>query len=714
MSNFGLDGISQSVSKFWVVSSRNVVLQTTLDSSSNNSNINIPQGAFLLCSSLPSPTSKTGFIQVIFPYKGWISLTPEASSNQVQIRPFKSEKHKNSQEYIGNGIFRRYADSTKWTNQWPIGSGRTGALVGGEFGKELIPLSVADLFVKKRVKPDSDLYKLPRTIFKNARADQIRGNLDNVHKKMGQASLNVGDAHLEYAADLTFCYSATSFPNSALKNKDYETEVKDRDVRNQPFDGLDAVFPPCVLKKQVNTHHVSFLDTKVGVATSLFISDDNVLHRRRWFASASRDVLIGTMDCHALDGTSNTCLNMVMRLSRQSGWHSPAVTVSRHDTVAIESQQSKHSQSQQSKQSQSQSQYSVQGINLAFAPSRVSVNPHVHVCVAVVCHGSRGESWERGLKDTVVCQGGTGRAEVLVAIEKEDTGRVTPQAMANATMQRELLTRCWVKLDRVLKTGIFVLQERHARSFATKMSRTSLHLSSVSSDTTEAFMEGSFHLGRYLLLSSATRAVTNLQAAMSMRVGDLIQGSPNLFPSFPQWLGKNSSTGKARRLTNEIVVHTMLAIGQGFLGVRTDYIPFLRHILLQPLLSRGSDGVDEVVALLESYGLSKEDFSETLKDLQFIIEKDKILIDKFDLIDSKVKAALTREYNSMEHRSQALVDSQGSKKKRGAGGGTGGGEDDMGEEGTIEDLEAAKKHKKAQAKPKTTTTAAKNTKKKTK
>jgi len=30
--------------------------------------------------------------------------------------------------------------------------------------------------------------------------------------------------------------------------------------------------------------------------------------------------------------------------------------------------------------------------------------------------------------------------------------------------------------------------------------------------------------------------------------------------------------------------------------------------------------------VLEQYGLSRDDFSETLKDLQFILEKDKLLI----------------------------------------------------------------------------------------
>lgn len=48
---------------------------------------------------------------------------------------------------------------------------------------------------------------------------------------------------------------------------------------------------------------------------------------------------------------------------------------------------------------------------------------------------------------------------------------------------------------------------------------------------------------------------------------------------------------------------------------------------------------------LDHYGLSKEDFSDSMKDLQFVIEKDAVLKDHFDSVDSKVKAALTRLYN---------------------------------------------------------------------
>jgi replication factor C subunit 1 len=88
------------------------------------------------------------------------------------------------------------------------------------------------------------------------------------------------------------------------------------------------------------------------------------------------------------------------------------------------------------------------------------------------------------------------------------------------------------------------------------------------------------------------------QAAMSLRVGTTIEGFQG-FPSFPAWLGKYSTTTKSKRLTKELVLHTALSIGQGFIGIRLDYASYMRDALLKPLLSNESDAVTKVCNLLE-------------------------------------------------------------------------------------------------------------------
>ena len=61
-----------------------------------------------------------------------------------------------------------------------------------------------------------------------------------------------------------------------------------------------------------------------------------------------------------------------------------------------------------------------------------------------------------------------------------------------------------------------------------------------------------------------------------------------------QWLGKNSTAGRLRRLVQELVVHTAQSVDQSFTPLRLDYVPFLRQALLHPLQS-GGDGVDQVL-----------------------------------------------------------------------------------------------------------------------
>jgi replication factor C subunit 1 len=81
------------------------------------------------------------------------------------------------------------------------------------------------------------------------------------------------------------------------------------------------------------------------------------------------------------------------------------------------------------------------------------------------------------------------------------------------------------------------------------------------------------------------------------------------------------------------------------------------------LLKNADDAsVKEAIALMDEYGLNREDIAEKIE--LFAIGKG---YDSFEDLDSKQKAAFTREYNAGSHMSQALVQEQGgggSKRKR--------------------------------------------------
>ena len=96
--------------------------------------------------------------------------------------------------------------------------------------------------------------------------------------------------------------------------------------------------------------------------------------------------------------------------------------------------------------------------------------------------------------------------------------------------------------------------------------------------------------------------------------------------------------------------------------MRQTYLPVIRQHLLALLQS---EQTAEAIQMMDEYGLSREDVMEKLDE--FKINKDEKAFG--DIMDSKQKAAFTREYNSKKHMSQALVDEQGAgPKKRSKGG----------------------------------------------
>lgn len=95
---------------------------------------------------------------------------------------------------------------------------------------------------------------------------------------------------------------------------------------------------------------------------------------------------------------------------------------------------------------------------------------------------------------------------------------------------------------------------------------------------------------------------------------------------------------------------------------------YLRQILLNPLVLKGKDGVQDTIALLDHYGLTKDDFMETLREMQFTIENDKIFKDQYDFLDTQTKTMFTKQYNALNHMTQTNVQAlgpiKGSKGKK--------------------------------------------------
>ncbi|KAL2780136.1 replication factor C subunit 1 isoform 3 [Daubentonia madagascariensis] len=130
----------------------------------------------------------------------------------------------------------------------------------------------------------------------------------------------------------------------------------------------------------------------------------------------------------------------------------------------------------------------------------------------------------------------------------------------------------------------------------------------------------------------------------SVLPGELMRGYMTQFPTFPSWLGKHSSTGKHDRIVQDLALHMSLRTYSSKRTVNMDYLSHIRDALVQPLTSQGVEGVQDVVALMDTYYLMKEDF-ESIMEISSWGGKPS----PFSKLDPKVKAAFTRAYNKEAH-----------------------------------------------------------------
>ncbi|XP_077615057.1 replication factor C subunit 1 isoform X1 [Crocuta crocuta] len=130
----------------------------------------------------------------------------------------------------------------------------------------------------------------------------------------------------------------------------------------------------------------------------------------------------------------------------------------------------------------------------------------------------------------------------------------------------------------------------------------------------------------------------------SVLPGELMRGYMTQFPTFPSWLGKYSSAGKHDRIVQDLALHMGLRTYSSKRTVNMDYLSHIRDALVQPLISQGVEGVQDVIALMDTYYLMKEDF-ENIMEISSWGGKPSL----FSKLDPKVKAAFTRTYNKEVH-----------------------------------------------------------------
>ncbi|KAL4876087.1 replication factor RFC1 C terminal domain-containing protein [Aspergillus karnatakaensis] len=114
-------------------------------------------------------------------------------------------------------------------------------------------------------------------------------------------------------------------------------------------------------------------------------------------------------------------------------------------------------------------------------------------------------------------------------------------------------------------------------------------------------------------------------------------------PGFTSWLGQNSKQGKLSRFVKEIQGRMRLRASGDRHEVRQQYLPLLWDKLVRRLVADGKDGVNDVIDLMDSYFLTREDWDALVELGLGPMDESKAKL------DTQTKSTFTRLYNQRTH-----------------------------------------------------------------
>ncbi|KAI4487895.1 hypothetical protein M0802_011714 [Mischocyttarus mexicanus] len=141
--------------------------------------------------------------------------------------------------------------------------------------------------------------------------------------------------------------------------------------------------------------------------------------------------------------------------------------------------------------------------------------------------------------------------------------------------------------------------------------------------------------------SNNTWSLLPVQACFSSVIpGSMMSGHIQSQINFPAWLGCNSRKTKFDRLLQEITVHTRLTTGVSKEAINLDYLNHIKGAIIRPLVSNGTEGVEEAVNVMKQYHLLREDLDSINEVSMWPGQRNSL-----QAVESKVLAAFTRTYN---------------------------------------------------------------------
>ncbi|KAG9246891.1 replication factor RFC1 C terminal domain-containing protein [Calycina marina] len=129
----------------------------------------------------------------------------------------------------------------------------------------------------------------------------------------------------------------------------------------------------------------------------------------------------------------------------------------------------------------------------------------------------------------------------------------------------------------------------------------------------------------------------------TVRPASFVSGMMTGQTGFTKWLGNNSKYGKLTRYVKEIQSHMRLRTSGDRHEIRQQYLPVLWTRMIKRLEQEGKDCVDEVIDLMDSYFLTRDDFDYMMELGLGDQDEENVKL------ETQTKAAFTRLYNVRSH-----------------------------------------------------------------
>ncbi|KAI6716557.1 hypothetical protein JHW43_000988 [Diplocarpon mali] len=113
--------------------------------------------------------------------------------------------------------------------------------------------------------------------------------------------------------------------------------------------------------------------------------------------------------------------------------------------------------------------------------------------------------------------------------------------------------------------------------------------------------------------------------------------------AFTKWLGNNSKLGKLTRFVKEIQSHMRLRTSGDRHEIRQQYLPVLWTQMIKRLEIEGKECVEEVIDLMDSYFLTRDDYDYIMELGLGPQDQEKVHF------ETQTKASFTRQYNARTH-----------------------------------------------------------------